>query len=167
MGVEPYLVSSTLEMVCAQRLVRLICKHCKTEAPQEEVDKLRDQYGDEVPEVLYRGKGCRNCQGSGYRGRQGVFEMMPVSDEIRTLIQNHSSSRDIRKIAISQGMSSLRQDGWRLIREGQTTPEEVLRMTKDEETAVGTAELAAVAADREAKAATTKPKKAKRVTAAE
>jgi type II secretory ATPase GspE/PulE/Tfp pilus assembly ATPase PilB-like protein len=166
MGVEPYLVSSTLEMVCAQRLVRLICKHCKSEVPQEEVDKLREQYGDEVPEVLYRGKGCRNCQGSGYRGRQGVFEMMPVSDEIRTLIQNHSSSRDIRKVAIAQGMSSLRQDGWRLIREGQTTPEEVLRMTKDEETAVGSAELAAVAADRDKKLTSpkitiAKPKKVK------
>ena len=111
---------------------------------QEEVDKLRDQYGKEVPEVLYRGrKGCRNCQGSGYRGRQGVFEMMPVSDEIRTLIQTHSSSRDIRKIAIKQGMSSLREDGWRLIGEGKTTPEEVLRMTKDEEIAIGSAELMA------------------------
>ncbi len=149
MGVEPYLVSSTLEMVCAQRLVRLICKHCKAEMPREEVDKLKEQYGDYVPEVLFRGKGCRNCQGSGYRGRQGVFEMMPVSDEIRTLIQNHSSSRDIRKVAIRQGMSSLREDGWRLIGEGKTTPEEVLRMTKDEETAVGAAELAAVAASRE------------------
>ena len=143
MGVEPYLVSSSLEMVAAQRLVRLICKHCKEEAPREEVDKLRQQYGSEVPEVLYRGRGCRNCQGSGYRGRQGVFEMMPVTDEIRTLILAHSSSHDIRKVAIQQGMSSLREDGWRLIGEGRTTPEEVLRMTKDEENAVGSAELMA------------------------
>jgi general secretion pathway protein E/type IV pilus assembly protein PilB len=143
MGVEPYLVSSSLEMVAAQRLVRLICKHCKAEAPKEEAEKLRDQYGDVVPEVLYRGKGCRNCQGSGFRGRQGVFEMMPVTDEIRTLILAHASSRDIRKVAIKQGMSSLREDGWRLIGEGKTTPEEVLRMTKDEEIAIGSAELMA------------------------
>jgi general secretion pathway protein E/type IV pilus assembly protein PilB len=143
MGVEPYLVSSSLEMVAAQRLVRLICKHCKAEAPKEEADKLRQQYGDVVPEVLFRGKGCRNCQGSGFRGRQGVFEMMPVTDEIRTLILAHASSRDIRKIAISQGMSSLREDGWRLIKEGRTTPEEVLRMTKDEDVAIGSAELMA------------------------
>ena len=143
MGVEPYLVSSTLEMVCAQRLVRLICKHCKEEMPADEVDKLRQQYGAEVPEVIYRGKGCRHCQGQGYRGRQGVFEMMPVSDEIRAMIQARSSSRDVRKVAVRQGMSSLREDGWRLIREGQTTPEEVLRMTKDEDYAVGSAELAA------------------------
>jgi general secretion pathway protein E len=145
MGVEPYLVSSSLEMVAAQRLVRLICKHCKAETARDEVDKLRQQYGDVVPEVMYRGRGCRNCQGSGFRGRQGVFEMMPVTDEIRTLILAHSSSRDIRKVAIKQGMNSLREDGWRLIREGKTTPEEVLRMTKDEEVATGSAELMASA----------------------
>ncbi len=143
MGIEPYLVSSTLEMVCAQRLVRLICKHCKAEAPQDEVDKLKAQYGAEVPDVLYRGKGCRHCQGQGYRGRQGVFEMMPISDEMRALIQERTSSRDIRRLAVKQGMSSLREDGWRLIREGQTTPEEVLRMTKDEDYAVGSSELSA------------------------
>jgi type II secretion system protein E len=143
MGVEPYLVSSSLEMVAAQRLVRLICKHCREEAPKEEADKLRQQYGKVVPAVLYRGKGCRNCQGTGFRGRQGVFEMMPVTDEIRSLILAHASSRDIRKVAIQQGMSSLRDDGWRLIGEGKTTPEEVLRMTKDEDVAVGSAELMA------------------------
>ncbi len=143
MGVEPYLVSSSLEMVAAQRLVRLICKHCKEESPQSEVDKLRQQYGKAVPDVLYRGRGCRNCQGTGFRGRQGVFEMMPVTDEIRSLILAHSSSRDIRKVAIKQGMNSLREDGWRLIGEGKTTPEEVLRMTKDEDIAVGSAELMA------------------------
>jgi general secretion pathway protein E/type IV pilus assembly protein PilB len=144
MGVEPYLVASTLELVAAQRLVRLICPKCKEEAPQAETAKLREQYGDEVPAVTYRGRGCRNCMGSGYRGRQGVFEMMPVTDEVRVLIQEHASSRDIRKVAIKQGMNSLREDGWRLIREGRSTPEEVLRMTKDEEVAVGMAAKAAV-----------------------
>ena len=143
MGIEPYLVSSTLEMVCAQRLVRLICKHCKAEAPREEVEKLKAQYGAEVPDVLYRGAGCRHCHGQGYRGRQGVFEMMPISDDMRALIQERSSSRDLRKVAVKQGMSSLREDGWRLIREGKTTPEEVLRMTKDEDYAVGSSELTA------------------------
>jgi general secretion pathway protein E/type IV pilus assembly protein PilB len=137
MDVEPYLVASTLETVLAQRLVRLICSKCKEEGPQEEVDKLRQEFGDEVPEVLYRGRGCRNCQGTGYRGRQGVFEMMPITDEVRTLILDRASSRAIRKVAIQQGMNSLRTDGWRLIREGKTTPEEVLRLTKDETVAVG------------------------------
>ncbi len=71
MGVEPYLVASSLELVLAQRLVRLICKSCKARVPQEEIDKLRAEFGDEVPENIYRGTGCRNCQGTGYRGRQG------------------------------------------------------------------------------------------------
>jgi type II secretion system protein E len=137
MDVEPYLVASSLEMVAAQRLVRLICKECKELMPEEEGDKLRAEFGQEVPAVLYRGRGCRNCQGTGYRGRQGVFEMMPITDEIRALILEHASSREIRKIAVQQGMSSLREDGWRLIREGKTTPEEVLRLTKDEEATVG------------------------------
>ncbi len=135
MGVEPYLVSSSLETVAAQRLVRLICRHCKAPAPDEETEKLRAEFGAEVPEVIYRGTGCRNCQGTGYRGRQGVFEMMPVTDELRTLILERASSREVRKVAVRQGMDSLRSDGWRLIREGLTTPEEVFRMTKDEDMA--------------------------------
>jgi len=145
MGIEPYLVASSLEMVVAQRLVRLICQQCKAEEPREEIEKLRPEFGDDVPEALYRGRGCRNCQGTGYRGRQGVFELMPITDEIRALILDRSSSRVIRKLAISQGLKSLREDGWRLIGEGKTTVEEVLRLTKDETAAVGAAELAAVA----------------------
>lgn len=137
MGIEPYLVASSLEMVAAQRLVRLICPKCKTEMPRSEAEKLRAEFGEEVPDTLYRGAGCRNCQGSGYRGRQGVFEMMPISDDIRALILERASSRVIRKIAIRDGMNSLREDGWRLVREGRTTAEEVVRMTKDEEVAVG------------------------------
>jgi general secretion pathway protein E/type IV pilus assembly protein PilB len=137
MGVEPYLVASSLEMVAAQRLVRLICKKCRTEMPQADRDRLAGEFGSEVPDVLYKGAGCQNCQGTGYRGRQGVFEMMPITDEIRALILNRSSSRDIRKMALQEGMTSLRDDGWRLVREGRTTAEEVVRMTKDEEVAVG------------------------------
>ena len=147
MDVEPYLVASTLESVLAQRLVRLICPKCKEESPAEEVEKLRIEFGDDVPDVLYRGAGCRNCQGTGYRGRQGVFEMMPVTDEVRTLILERASSREIRKVAIRQGMNSLRGDGWRLIREGRTTPEEVLRLTKDETMAVGETKMAMSHAD--------------------
>ena len=111
MGVEPYLVASSLEMVAAQRLVRLICPKCKEEMPRDEVAKLQAEFGKEVPSVLYRGAGCRNCQNSGYRGRQGVFEMMPITDDIRELILEHASSREIRKVAVQQGMTSLRDDG--------------------------------------------------------
>ena len=143
MGVEPYLVASSLEMVAAQRLVRLICKHCKEEVARADVEKLRAEFGDEVPKLICRGKGCRNCQGSGYRGREGVFEMMPISDNIRAQIIERVSSRVIRRTALEEGMRSLRSDGWRLIGEGKTTPEEVLRLTKDEELTVGAAEIAA------------------------
>jgi general secretion pathway protein E/type IV pilus assembly protein PilB len=141
MGIEPYLVASSLELVAAQRLVRLICKHCKAEVPEEELKLLREQFGKKMPEVVYKGKGCRNCSGTGYRGRQGAFEMMPVSDDIREKILTRASSGEIRKIAIEQGMSSLREDGWRLIREGRTTMDEVFRMTKDETMSVGSAAL--------------------------
>jgi general secretion pathway protein E/type IV pilus assembly protein PilB len=137
MGIEPYLVTSSLEMVGAQRLVRLICKNCKEEIPTSEVAKLKAEFGAEVPDQIFRGKGCRNCQGSGYRGRQGVFEMMPVSDEVRALILERTSSRLIRKVALEQGMKSLRDDGWRLVTEGKTTAEEVVRLTKDEEMTIG------------------------------
>jgi len=143
MGVEPYLVASSLEMVAAQRLVRLICPKCKEEFPESETDKLRAQFGDEVPPVIFRGRGCRYCMGTGYRGRQGVFEMMPISDQVRALILERSSSRVIRKVATREGMNSLREDGWRLIREGRTTPEEVLRVTKDEDLTVGAKEPSA------------------------
>jgi type II secretion system protein E len=137
MGIEPYLVSSSVEMIVAQRLVRLICKHCREPVPQSEVDRLTAELDEEMPPVVYRGAGCRNCQNTGYRGRQGVFEMMPVTDEVRALVLSRSSSRDIRKVAVRQGMKSLREDGWRLVGEGRTTVDEVMRMTKDEEVAIG------------------------------
>ena len=85
-----------------------------------------------MPPVLYRGTGCRQCQGSGYHGRRGIFEMMLLSDEIRALILERAPSHNIRKAAVKQGMKSLREDGWRLIREGVTTVDEVMRNTKDE-----------------------------------
>jgi general secretion pathway protein E/type IV pilus assembly protein PilB len=132
MGVEPYLVASSVEVVVAQRLVRLICKHCKREMTEVEAKPLRDEFGSDLPEILYRGEGCRDCQGTGYRGRQGVFEIMGISDEIRSLILHRAPSHDLRKIAVTQGMKSLREDGWRLVREGKTTVDEVIRNTKDE-----------------------------------
>lgn len=132
MGVEPYLVASSVEMVVAQRLVRLVCKHCKEMIPTPDFEMLRNEFGEVVPEMMAKGKGCRNCQNTGYRGRQGVFEMMPVTEEIRQLVIERASSQAIRRVAVQQGMKSLREDGWRLIRENKTTVEEVLRMTKDE-----------------------------------
>jgi type II secretion system protein E len=132
MGIEPYLVASSLEMVLAQRLVRLICTGCKEEFVPPDVEAVRAEFGPGMPEVLYHGRGCRQCQGTGYHGRTGVFELMPVSETIRAMILDRSSAGDIRKVAARAGMMSLREDGWRMVRSGKTTLEEVLRATKDE-----------------------------------
>lgn len=134
MGVEPYLVASSLELVLAQRLVRVICKHCREQVPESELAMLRREYGELIPEAVYRGKGCRECQGTGFRGRTGIFEFMPVSDQVRQMIVSRAPSGQLRHKAIEQGMVSLRNDGWRLVREGRTTIEEVVRNTKDEQT---------------------------------
>jgi general secretion pathway protein E/type IV pilus assembly protein PilB len=133
MGLEPYLVASSVEVVVAQRLVRVICTECKREVAEDEARLIREEYGDLVPPVLYKGGGCRTCQGSGFRGRQGIFEMMAISDEVRSLIMQRAPAHELRKVAIRQGMSSLRGDGWRIVREGRTTVDEVMRNTKDEE----------------------------------
>ncbi|QNN25526.1 type II/IV secretion system protein [Planctomycetales bacterium ZRK34] len=132
MGVEPYLVASSLELVIAQRLVRLICDECRRALPIDDVRRLRDELEMDLPDELNVGEGCRKCQGTGYMGRAGIFEMMPVSEQIQRLVLEHASAGQIRRVAAEQGMSSLREDGWRLIREGRTTLEEVLRVTKDE-----------------------------------
>jgi type II secretion system protein E len=138
MGVEPYLVSSSVEAAIAQRLVRIICKHCKHETPEAEARLLYDEFGrDALPPVLYRGTGCRHCQNTGFRGRRGIFEMMPMTDDIRGLVLERSASHSIRKVAVKQGMRSLREDGWRLVRAGVTTVDEVLQNTKDEAASVG------------------------------
>jgi general secretion pathway protein E/type IV pilus assembly protein PilB len=135
MGIEPYLVASSLEAVLAQRLVRLICAACKESfSPSpEDVDALRKAFGDSAPSVLYHGRGCRECQGTGYHGRTGIFETMLVTTEVRSMIVERVSAREVRKVATQQGMRSLREDGWRLVRTGRTTLEEVLRVTKDEQ----------------------------------
>lgn len=132
MGIEPYLVASSLEAVLAQRLVRLICPACKEKLSEYDAGILRKEYGSELPAELFRGKGCRECQGTGYRGRTGVFEFMRITDDVRSLMLERASSRGIRDAAVQQGMHSLREDGWRLVKEGITTVEEVVRVTKDE-----------------------------------
>jgi len=132
MGIEPYLVASSLEAVLAQRLVRLICTECKQELPQQEVLQLKERYGDLIPEKLYKGAGCKACQETGYLGRKGIFEQMVVSEDIRALLLKNASSRDIRIQAMKEGMKNLRQDVARYLNSGQTTIDEVLRVTKNE-----------------------------------
>lgn len=136
MGVEPYLVASTLEMVVAQRLVRLICVDCKTQIPLEMYDTIKQQFPNLDPTTLYHGTGCQSCQNTGYNGRQAIFELMPITPEIRTLIQQSVASIAIRNIAIQQGMISLRENGLSLATQGTTTIDEVMRVTKDEHVSI-------------------------------
>jgi len=132
MGVEPYLVASSLEGVLAQRLVRIICAKCREEYEIPAHDTLRLEPGREIPKVTWRGRGCRECQGTGYHGRTCITELMMVTERIRSAILDRTSAGEIRKIAAKEGMGSLRSDGWRLVLTGRTTVEEVLRATKDE-----------------------------------
>ncbi len=132
MGIEPYLVASSLEAVVAQRLVRVICPKCKEPIPESEAAPLRRRFGDKLPETLYRGQGCQHCQASGYRGRMGIFEMMVVTDDIRALILDNASPRQLRQASAQRGMLSLRDDGFRHLRAGRTTIDEIFRVTKDD-----------------------------------
>jgi type II secretory ATPase GspE/PulE/Tfp pilus assembly ATPase PilB-like protein len=132
MGIEPYLVASSLEAIIAQRLVRVVCPHCREPLTDSEAMPLRRRFKDQLPAVLYKNVGCEHCQGTGYHGRIGIFEMMLVSDEIRAMILENASAPELRKVAMRQGMKSLREDGFRQLHNGRTTVQEILRVTKDE-----------------------------------
>ncbi len=131
MGIEPYLVASSLEAAIAQRLVRLICPDCREEALVNDLPALQQQFAGPLPDKLYHGRGCRKCQGTGYLGRRGIFELMVITEEIRTKILEGASAGPIRKVATQQGMKNLRQDACRYLNQGQTTIEEVMRITKE------------------------------------
>lgn len=134
MGLEPFLISSSLAGVLAQRLVRAICKDCKEEyVPSQEV--LGDigydtRQGSEIK--FYRGKGCPKCLNTGYKGRIGIFELMLADDKIRNLITARAPLDEIKKQAQISGMVSLKNDGIQKVKEGLTTAEEVLRVTLEE-----------------------------------
>jgi len=132
MGVEPYLVASSLEAVLAQRLVRVICPYCKKEDLSSASEVFKNEIGLERSHPIFHGIGCEECRQTGYLGRQAIFELMAVTDEIRQLILNSRSSGEILEIAKKQGLKTLREDGWRLVAEGKTTIEEVLRVSKDD-----------------------------------
>ena len=129
MGVEPFLVSSAVSGVLAQRLVRQICKHCREEYLPERVDVPPD-FKLEPGQKLFRGSGCRECRHTGYRGRLGIFELLSINDQIREMIVNRKSARDILEIAIGHGLKVMREDAWSKVRLGITTIEEVVRVTK-------------------------------------
>lgn len=133
MGVEPYLVASSLEGVLAQRLVRTLCPHCRKEDTSERVKALRETMKWAPDAIIYQAVGCRECRQTGYHGRRAVFEMMGVSYPIRQKILKNCSSGELKELARKEGMRTLSQDGWRLVEMGITTPDEVMRVTKDEE----------------------------------
>ncbi|MDM8552729.1 type II secretion system ATPase GspE [Desulfobacterales bacterium HSG2] len=131
MGVENFLLSSTLLGILAQRLVRVICPHCKTQvAPDEKLLRSMNLSPGEAANIrFFSGEGCETCRSTGFRGRTAIFEYLPVDDDIRREIIEQASTEKIKKTAIRKGFATLRQDGWRKVREGVTTISEVLRVT--------------------------------------
>jgi type IV pilus assembly protein PilB len=131
MGVEPYLISSTLEAVLGQRLVRMVCEHCRTEyVPDDSIlaslSLTREQVGDR--KFCY-GTGCGQCDDTGYHKRKGIYEYLPISEPIRQMITEHRPTLLIRNRAVQLGMRTLREDGIRNVMDGYTTVEEVLKYT--------------------------------------
>jgi general secretion pathway protein E/type IV pilus assembly protein PilB len=133
MGVEPYLVASSLEAVLAQRLVRVLCKHCKQPDTSPTAQAFKVKLGIPADHVTYRAVGCRECRNTGFHGRHAIYEWMDSSNEIRQLILNSASTDAIRDAARKDGMRTLAEDGWRLVRQGITTVEEVLSVTTAKE----------------------------------
>ncbi len=135
MGVEPYLVASSLEAVMAQRLVRKLCPLCKDEDKTVRTRELRDRVAAISTANIFRAVGCRECRMTGYTGRQALFELMTMSASIREVLLRGGSSLEVKEAAKREGMRTLIEDGWRLVREGITTPAEVMRVSKDEDAA--------------------------------
>jgi len=135
MGLEPFLVSSTVEAVMAQRLVRTLCPECKEPYQPDPAELPRDFPRDRLEKGvrLYRAKGCRACRQVGYRGRVGIFELLVTTERIRQLSHDRASSWAIRQAAVAEGMITLRQDAWRKVLAGRTTIEEIERVTRAEE----------------------------------
>jgi type IV pilus assembly protein PilB len=131
MGVEPFLISSTLMAVLAQRLVRTICKKCRTpfEPTETQLSLLNLSPHDIGDKVFYYGRGCANCNDTGYRGRKGIFELLAISEPIRNLINERAPAVVLRQKAVELGMVTLREDGLRSIFDGDSTIEEIVKYT--------------------------------------
>ncbi len=129
MGIEPYLLASTLNGVLAQRLVRKLCPECRT--PYEPDEAERTIFGRHLPERLFRAAGCGACNFTGYKGRTGIYELMTVDEDMRKLIHDTMAERELRAHGVRGGMIRLREDGLRWVREGVTALDEVLRVTRN------------------------------------
>ncbi len=133
MGVEPYLVASSLEAVLAQRLVRVLCPHCKQKDDSKTAQAFKAKLGIAADKTIFKSVGCRECRNTGFFGRQAIFEWMDTDEEIRQLILKSASTDQIRNAARRAGMTTLAEDGWRLVAAGVTTVEEVLSVTTAKE----------------------------------
>ena len=149
-GVEPYLVASSVDAFVAQRLVRVLCAHCKQEDKGQvlEVKKqiAREMELKSLDFPIFRGKGCAHCNSTGFMGRVAIYEILLVSEKIRGLIMKKAAASEIKRQALWDGMRTLRQDGWQKVLDGVTTPEEILEVTavdKEPETQAAPAREAA------------------------
>lgn len=131
MGVEPFLVSSSISGVLAQRLVRKICKNCREEY-KPEPHKVPPDFHLKPGEKLFRGAGCRECRNSGFRGRFGIYELLMITDELREMIVTRKSATDMLIVARRNGLKLMREDGWDKVRQGLTTLDEIGRVTKSD-----------------------------------
>ncbi len=133
MGVEPFLVSGTVEGVMAQRLLRRICKHCRQAYTPDKDDLPSDFPWDSLQgNQIYRSVGCRECRNVGYAGRMGIYELLTTTESIKNMTLARASSWDVRKEAVREGMRTLRMDAWDKVVAGDTSVDEVLRVTKGE-----------------------------------
>jgi len=131
MGVEPFLISSSVLAVLAQRLLRRLCDGCALEA--RPADDERRALGDATPDVVrHPGPGCAACRGTGYRGRTAIHELLVVDDSVRALVMARADAAQVRRHATAAGMATLRDDGFAKARAGVTTVAEILRVTQDE-----------------------------------
>jgi general secretion pathway protein E len=130
MGIEPFLVSSAVQAIIAQRLVRVLCPHCKEAYEADEAQWAEAGLSKEIPGPIFRENGCEKCLETGYRGRTGIYEFLRMSEELKGLVLRTSDSNQINKAARAEGMVSLRMDGIRKVTEGKTTISEVLRVTQ-------------------------------------
>jgi type IV pilus assembly protein PilB len=131
MGIEPFLVASSLNLVCAQRLVRRVCANCKApeDLPPPALEQIGFSHEDARAVKAFKGRGCDKCNGTGYKGRVGLYEVMEITDELRELVLVGASALELRRKAIDEGMITLRGSGLRKIKDGVTSVEEVLRET--------------------------------------
>jgi general secretion pathway protein E/type IV pilus assembly protein PilB len=133
MGVEPFLVAGTVEAVMAQRLIRRLCVHCKEAFTPDRNEMPPDFPWDRFNgQPIYRSVGCRECRNVGYSGRMGIYELLVANDEIRQMALERTSSWEIRKVAVKTGMRTLRMDAWDKVVAGDTSVDELLRVTKGE-----------------------------------